>query len=1421
MSSDKIKSRVMSTSAPPAVNRKSVTPARNGLKKTETKHTGTSSFGSARRTLLPTEYNNTLHTKHFTSPSTSVIIEGGAGRRTPISNILDRVTSLDKLWSAEKRNEPLDKAKAKASLSKTTSHSNSKLNGAKAASKISPKALSPGSRGRDMVRTAEKVQKLKNNHTKSTPCLLSKNYSLSSSKSNSNSALTVSKSSSNVASTSKKPNQIKTALVTNLKKRKSLESIVNRPRSNPCHSTCSKKAKESKDALKKVQKPKNSKKSKPKSGNDSESGSQFGDTVNETSNFGSSDDIYNGRLLTAKEIKDTRDAVISDSFFQHLFLGGTYSPTMTYPLLEPNTNVLQKARMFQSYPLDYNASKSINSYLIHRKPVSLSRFKLWDRYPSPARAQSPRSISWPGRIHTEVRKFDSLSKRDEFGSTSSLATVRSKSEPPVNKMYFSETSRPKSPTVVFFKKDKSRSPPRVTISPAKIIFSQTSRPVSPKIVRKVVQPSNIKRNHSLSPARIVFTETTRPVSPIIKKYSVKKLETKPKVEDKVLSTMYFSQTSRPVSPKVFRKKDAESLSRSQSTSPVSLRSPSYRRIHSTRLQNSKSFTTTSKPILRTRSAGDAEKKSYESNISKTKSDSNLQDPDYDEYIRGLENTKIRSERFRELNRYYTYLERVGELEKATSGDLKHRRKDEEIIDFDRWKKIRAIERAEEELNHLYYKLKSAQNENDVLFYPRDIKDFRWSFDKDRGLRIKEKSVEDLKEHFQHSTYCDSMETVDPPLSKDTYKPLWRGTSVAETAFNINRKNEKKVDRKDYQFGHIKPNLAIQQDSAICELRKKIGIGNRLWSSLSLEQVNALKNQLNAIYSKELESKSNKDLDKFAVEVKDSKSIGNSQLHVRSNSLVTTSLSPVPIAEMSKSESIAAISCPITSVKELKNNVNKIQMSLSENEKRKISQTLSKEVLDRIKKIDGSPPPISLKQEIEISEAKQQNTEQKDSMCTVSNASSTETITPASDGTWEERRNVVFPTDKLETTQQSSASETETGSDASNKTVIYKGPSTEVLKKIEYFESVKNTSTQPCKTVYHAREDSDDKDTQSNKKVITAAQSIESNENQPQKTQITQSQSCTNFKELFGESAKSVFLSLPPKPERYSRSPSPRSEVYTSDRRTPDTLRYSSEETIWRSRSPSPERERYWRAYLRLARAGEVRRLARRFDSPSASHTLRRHRSDPEIVRNLTSWSSSEVLNRNRQKTMLPVVRVPLRAGNRFMPHIDIISKLAALRRRNAPRSRSAEEAFECRPGEVNRIRRRFEVMSLLGQIYSSAPDVSELEDIGPYLSGSWIAHRYPKKSDNNKSIDDPSMLVRERTSPVRKEVKQIVAKEPVKLSSILKNDIFAKQDFDPSLHRPASRYEPPRAPPRPPPASWPYRLAPFVTPSRHSVKFQG
>ncbi|CAG4992592.1 unnamed protein product [Parnassius apollo] len=1400
--------RAISTSAPPSVNRKNIhiNPTNSTTKKCISER-GTSSFSSPRRTLQPTEYAS--RNKCGDSQS-SVLIENGAGRKTPITNILEKVTSLDKLWSSQKRNERLDLPKHTEKYpNKIPVNASLKPNPNKpsvfAGNKVLPKNVTHKSR--DMVRTSEKIQKLKAINT-----LSNTNVSLNEinkSKLQLTTMSNISKSTSHISSVSKKPNSVKTAVVTNLKKKKNSESVIIKPRSVPCHEACNKKSKGT--VTKKEGKTKFDKKNVKISVNQEavDSRNQSGNVMSEPCNPVNLRDITYKRI-SSKELETTRDSVLSNSFFQHLFLGNPFVPIKSETEQNTKNSVLQKAKHFQSLPhVTQNSPNSLNTYLVHRKPVSLSRFKIWDKHFSPVRFTGPRSVSWPGKIDGEIHKCPSLSKWDGFGSVSSLSTVRSKSEPPTNKIYFSQTSRPLSPNVIFHRKDAPENKIKSTVEEVTQPSSKTLnlQSTSPKSI--FIIPQHCK---TLSPSRV---NVARKSKSVCSKNVQKPIKVNKSEAGTCPTTIYFSPTSRPTSPKVM--KSIACRNRSQSTSPVAFRSPSYRRIHNARILNKQVSEISLTKEYRTISAHEYEKKELNKKDSfRTNKYLNLyaNDPEYCEYIQDIHNCKPKTERFRELNRYYTYLERVAELEKATSTcDLRHRRKDEEIVDFDRWKKIRAIERAEEELNNLYHKLKLAQSENNFPFYPKDVNDFRWNSGKERGLRVKEKSVENLKEEFEKKPDLELSGQLNQ--SKDNYKPFWRGTSVAETAFNINRKNLTNINK---HHATVTPTITLLQDSSLSELQKKIGLGNGLWSSLSIEQVNALKHQLNAIYSREIETKTNKDSDKYCVEVKNTNCSKRPTLHVRCNSLVTPPTASKIGLELYKSDSIAAITCAVPSVKELKNNVNKIQMTLSEIEKKKISQSLSNEILNRINKKENV---------LTTSFKKDHNTDSKNVQFVSQDNDLLETkenqnLNMCDTGVKEKADEIklhVYPTDKSESNYLSSTSETETGSsDLSNKTVIFKGPSKEVLRKVEYFESVNNVVNKP-KTIYHARDNSHEKNT------VHSNIAFDIKNNEPQLKQISQSQSCTNLKEMFGECEKNKFLSLPSKPDLHSRSSSLCSEVCISDRRTPDTLRYSSDEAMWRSRTPSPDAERYWRTYIKLARAGEVRRIARRFDSPSAAGAiLRRHQSDPEIARNglHNNWSSIERISSHRDKcrAILPVSRVPLRPKNRFMPHIDIISKLAVLCRRSSPRSRSAEEALECRRGEVERIRRRFEAMSLLGPIYSSAPDVRELHNIAPYLACSWIAHRYPKPSDNNRSIKDPSVFVKGRKSPIKKEAKQSVSKG-TNLSLKLKNDSVEQQIFDPSVHRPASRYEPPRTPPRPPPAAWPYRLAPFVTPSRLTVTFQG
>lgn len=75
--------------------------------------------------------------------------------------------------------------------------------------------------------------------------------------------------------------------------------------------------------------------------------------------------------------------------------------------------------------------------------------------------------------------------------------------------------------------------------------------------------------------------------------------------------------------------------------------------------------------------------------------------------------------------------------------------------------------------------------------------------------------------------------VKDDYARDVYKPLWRGSSVLSLA---NRMTERR------SLSEGRGGVASRERSLLTR-----GVGSRIWSSLSLEQVNILRNQLNEIY----------------------------------------------------------------------------------------------------------------------------------------------------------------------------------------------------------------------------------------------------------------------------------------------------------------------------------------------------------------------------------------------------------------------------------------------------------------------------------------------------------------------------------------------------------------------------------------------
>lgn len=449
---------------------------------------------------------------------------------------------------------------------------------------------------------------------------------------------------------------------------------------------------------------------------------------------------------------------------------------------------------------------------------------------------------------------------------------------------------------------------------------------------------------------------------------------------------------------------------------------------------------------------------------------------------------------------------------------------------------------------------------------------------------------------------------------------------------------------------------------------------------------------------------------------------------------------------------------------------------------------------------------------------------------------------------------------LKKSQQRPASvcETEslTSSEHSNRTVIYKQQQQHPLNndefrdKIKYFEEKKQDESHST-TIYHAREDSSpDED-----EVLKAIEAKRKQREQYERSKspgMTSAQSETDLKDMFGEKIYANYTHLLER-QSHSHSLPPTSEIHRSDEiiihETNPLSNTSSFESIYRSRSESPRNDvKFQKSYLNLAKTGDVQKIRDKFESLDVSlqasywkdaeqspKLSRRYQSDPEIdnnnffekrgtspnkvtIRNHEAGDVSRITHKfelrnsssasrgrsrsRRERVTSPIPKVPLKKDDRFMPHIDIISKTASLKQEIRPPSGSwpTRQTTSC---EIEKIKTKFESqekLSILGQMYTSTPDFRELKDISSYLSGAWVAHQFPKPEDNSLSTVHSSVAPpkspRSRTPISRKPIPRPSSTSPPRnkssITSILKPyyDIFADQPFDPIKHRPKYRYVP-------------------------------
>lgn len=1154
--------------------------------------------------------------------------------------------------------------------------------------------------------------------------------------------------------------------------------------------------------------------------------------------------------LTVEEIKRHQEATRTDTFFQNLFLRNHPSFAQSHEENAKKSLVGERAKMFQDITKESFRSepslKSLSVYLAHKRPVSNSKFKNWERESVvSSRSSSPYGICWPGRSVQKIGKFDNLLGIDEFGSSITL---------------------------------------------------------------RVRSPESVSREH-------------------VKERSL---------SEPPLKTLLESRESSP-----------------RSSSPSPTRSHAPRRTHIFKQEDSD--IPLSKKV-RARSAGEAEEaRRLGSNLSLTKSTGSLSSmdrEDYQQYILELLHHKRKSKRYKDLRDFYTSLSRMDQLERTfSSGDLRPRLKNEEIIDYDRWKQIRSKEKAEQELKALYGKLKSVQRDNDFLFSAKDVDKFKWHGD--CGLRCKERSVEDILQYFRRLQSEESEMEFSKRRTipqKDVYKPLWRGNSVVNVATTMQRKANSTFRDAD-RSADYHPSL-----------QRSLGGSKKFWSSLSIEQVTNLKKQLNEIYgSDNPQRRSNGDVVDAPREInehqrsvkedcvikdetlmsyeiivppegdsKDHLQNDSKSLHVRCHSMTTNESAMVK--EQNDTESILKKSDSIGRLKGIERSEaeRSISPSMSELEKKRLSLTLGKEVLDRMTRrklstpltpretrgsiaaalaamkmptkpsaksirptcapdtpsIASTSPRTCYSLEASYIEDTTKSKDKSDFLLvltpnneSVSNKQRVETVLEE----WSKKPTLLAVSAEKAKLNSKFASGSDgdsmtESSETSVRTVIQRGPETEdVSRKIEFFENVEKRGGEQQKEIVPTV-------------MTTTTWTFRGRKKLPS------SQSFADLKELFGESESAKYSSLSGAASILdrSRSMSPRErKIDGSPPTLPEAMSMRQQRRSFRScsrerehdarprsvspccaitrsnsscsvdssggwpRSSSPDPERYWRAYLNLVRNGTVRRLRARFESAEdlprrvrITAAPKRFRSDPELARSLLKRESEEEnhgsalkshehvdvawlrrkfetkrgQSRIRKGDSPPIPRVPLRRENLSMPHIDVISKTVGLKEphgtstvtNHVTRQVETKELEAKRP--VCRMRKRFESLdtrgrtSIMGEMFTSAPDVRELRDIAPYLAGKWVAHRYPNRRDNMRSLSSPADLRIHRstsktcsssTNKKKSERPRATSSSPTRPrttpTSILKpsqQTIFAGQPFDPDKHRPRFRYQPP-----PPPSS--------------------
>nr|XP_040224775.2 uncharacterized protein LOC120950637 isoform X9 [Anopheles coluzzii] len=907
------------------------------------------------------------------------------------------------------------------------------------------------------------------------------------------------------------------------------------------------------------------------------------------------------------------ESMRSDDFFQKLFLRGHPPQGETDGDGKP-TSVLEKARMWNSLTCRSEPSlKQSNYYLSQVKPVSSSKFKTNDRSDISELStayQIVRQIG--GDVIEQVNRFESMIKLtdNQQDDQHQFGYVRGR--------------------------------------------------------RMEIDYSFHERSRSEPPAEKTTTTTTSTI-----------------IQEELIGT----DTPRTIVGR--RCQIAQRISRS----------PSCRRI-----QYLKGKEGQVKKIIRARS------------LSGTNGQRGRLDKPKDELVRShslnlSQDSSVSRSRFRELNTFYNSLERLGQLERETSSssnDLRpsRRMREEEIIDYDLWKRVRVQEKAERELSQLKSKLKQDQREKDLFFLPRDPEDVRWRSDLDTGLRNREKSVEDLKCILnEQALNFEDAKLRDLETRKDHYKPLWRGSSVIDVASHLEEKYSTQGEKRD-------------------EPQSLDIISSNLLSTLSSEQMKKLKNQLSEIYSNStpkdpatpsrVSSEMYHHQEEYIINVPERASRLESLLKVRSHSVLTQDkVNQCQLRAQSlkldhkTGEKLASKSSAQSNQQTFQSN----SLPSKTFDRVALSRSLCQELKDKILEKHHTLPSIGKKKKnarptILASEASifssLENTRKRGDANTTSSTQQPLSRQQTSEGA---NKNIE---DRARKERLQSHCDTESiSSETSNKTVIFRSqtlcqaaaddvPVEDIKTKIKYFENKQGEDT-PTVTIYHAREDSSLSEDESGTKQQAASK--KSAAKGTSGSMITLSQSFTDLKDLFGEkrsvscSAYTANSSSQESKRTSVRKMSPKRFTFRSRSSTPDYATCiqtgevkkikdkfeSLDVNIWRqSEDIAVSSERHYQSDSELSRQpfGEYEKRDTENSSKknqskqTTPSTIVRHHESGDVSRITHKYEAQSERARCRKsrkdRVISPIPKNPFRKDDRFMPHINVISKTASLKQEIKP-----------------------------------------------------------------------------------------------------------------------------------------------------------